>query len=250
MSALLELSGVTRRFGGLRAVSNVTLSVAQGEVVGLIGPNGAGKTTLVNVITGVHPASAGSVRFAGEDITRLRPFQAARRGIARTFQIVQPFPGMTVLENVAAAAMFAGGVSYGGRARDEAMRHLRFVGLAGVADSGAAALTLGMRKRLEFAKGLAMRPKLLLLDEVNAGLNAAEIDQALQLIRAIAARGVTVLIIEHLMKVVLSLCSRIAVLHHGELIAEGAPRAIIEDPRVIQAYLGKRYAKAQAGANG
>ncbi|MDA1117646.1 MAG: ABC transporter ATP-binding protein [Proteobacteria bacterium] len=250
MSALLELSSVTRRFGGLRAVSDVTLSVPQGEVLGLIGPNGAGKTTLVNVITGVHPASAGKVRFAGEDITRVRPYQAARRGIARTFQIVQPFPGMTVLENVAAAAMFAGGLSYGQRARDEALQHLRFVGLAEVANSNAAALTLAMRKRLEFAKGLAMRPKLLLLDEVNAGLNAAEVDQALELIRAIAARGVTVLIIEHLMKVVLSLCSRIAVLHHGELIAAGAPQAIIEDPRVIQAYLGKRYARAQAGAHG
>jgi branched-chain amino acid transport system ATP-binding protein len=250
VSALLELSGVTRRFGGLRAVSNVTLSVAQGEVLGLIGPNGAGKTTLVNVITGVHPASAGRVRFAGEDITRLRPYQAARRGIARTFQIVQPFPGMTVLENVVAAAMFAGGVSYGQRARDAAMQHLRFVGLAEVAERSAAALTLAMRKRLEFAKGLAMRPKLLLLDEMNAGLNAAEVDQALELMRAIAARGVTVLIIEHLMKVVLSLCSRIAVLHHGELIAVGAPQTIIEDPQVIQAYLGKRYAKAQAGVHG
>ncbi len=250
MSALLELTGVTRRFGGLRAVSDVTLSIAQGEVVGLIGPNGAGKTTLVNVVTGVHPASAGSVRFLGDDITRLRPYQAARRGIARTFQIVQPFPGMTVLENVAAAAMFAGGVAYGDAAREEALQHLRFVGLAEVADKSAAALTLAMRKRLEFAKGLAMRPKLLLLDEVNAGLNAAEVEQALELIRAIAARGVTVLIIEHLMKVVLSLCTRIAVLHHGELIAEGAPQAIIEDERVIQAYLGKRYAKARAGADG
>ncbi|MDH4260721.1 MAG: ABC transporter ATP-binding protein [Gammaproteobacteria bacterium] len=250
MSALLELVGVTRQFGGLRAVADVTLSVAQGEVLGLIGPNGAGKTTLVNVITGVHPASAGSVRFAGEDITRLRPYQAARRGIARTFQIVQPFPGMTVLDNVAAAAMFAGGLRYGEQAREEATQHLRFVGLDDVAGKSAAALTLAMRKRLEFAKGLAMRPKLLLLDEVNAGLNAAEVDQALGLIRAIAARGVTVLIIEHLMKVVLSLCSRIAVLHHGELIAAGAPQAIIEDPRVIQAYLGKRYAKAQAGAHG
>jgi branched-chain amino acid transport system ATP-binding protein len=250
MSALLELEGVTRQFGGLRAVSNVTLSVPMGEVVGLIGPNGAGKTTLVNVITGVHPASAGTVRFAGEDITRLRPYQAARRGIARTFQIVQPFSGMTVLENVAAAAMFAGGVAYGDAASEEAMQHLRFVGLDEVANKSAASLTLAMRKRLEFAKGLAMRPKLLLLDEVNAGLNLNEVEAALELIRAIAARGVTVLIIEHLMKVVLSLCSRIVVLHHGEMIAAGAPQAIIEDPRVIEAYLGRRYSKAQAGANG
>lgn len=250
MSALLELQGVTRRFGGLRAVSDVTLAVEKGEVVGLIGPNGAGKTTLVNVVTGVHPATSGSVRFAGENVTRLRPYQAARRGIARTFQIVQPFPEMSVLENVSAAAMFAGGAPYGDQARDEAMAHLRFVGLGDAVDKRAGALTLAMRKRLEFAKGLAMRPKLLLLDEVNAGLNAIEVEQALELIRAIAARGVTILIIEHLMKVVLSLCSRIVVLHHGELIAQGTPQAIVEDPRVIQAYLGRRYAKSQESALG
>ena len=250
MSALLELAGVTRQFGGLRALSQVTLSVAQGEVLGLIGPNGAGKTTLVNVITGVHPASSGRVRFAGRDITRLRPYQVARRGAARTFQIVQPFPDMTVLENVSAAALFAGGARYGREARDEAMEHLRFVGLADIADRSAAALTLATRKRLEFAKGLAMRPRLLLLDEVNAGLNPNEIDQALELIRAIAARGITVLIIEHLMKVVLSLCTRIVVLHHGELIAAGAPAAIVEDARVIQAYLGRRYAREQGAVRG
>ena len=251
MSAhLLELAGVTRQFGGLKAVSDVTLSVLRGEVIGLIGPNGAGKTTLVNVITGAHPATAGTVRFAGEDITRLAPWQAARRGIARTFQIVQPFPEMTVLENVAAAAMFAGGARYGREAEREALEHLRFVGLGEMAGRRASALTLAMRKRLEFAKGLAMRPKLLLLDEVNAGLNATEVNEALALIRAIAARGVTILIIEHMMKVVLTLCSRIVVLHHGELIAQGEPQAIIQDPRVIQAYLGRRYASAEGQAHG
>jgi branched-chain amino acid transport system ATP-binding protein len=222
----------------------VDLSVDRGEVIGLIGPNGAGKTTLVNLITGVHPATAGTVRFAGEDVTRQKPWQAARRGIARTFQIVQPFPEMTVLENVAAAALFAGGVAYGGRAEAAALEHLRFVGLADVAGKRAATLTLATRKRLELAKGLAMNPQLLLLDEVNAGLNSTEIDQALALIRAIAARGVTILIIEHLMKVVLNLCSRIVVLHHGELIASGDPQSIVRDPRVVQAYLGRRYADA------
>ena len=250
MSALLELKGITRRFGGLTAISNVNLSVEQGEVIGLIGPNGAGKTTLVNVITGVHPASAGSVRFNGRDVTGLKPYQAARRGIARTFQIVQPFPEMTVAENVAAAAMFAGGAAYGREARAEALGHLEFVGLAGMADSRAASLTLAMRKRLELAKGLAMRPKLLLLDEVNAGLNATEVDHALSLIRGIAARGVTILIIEHLMKVVLSLCTRIVVLHHGELIASDTPQEVVRDPRVIQAYLGRRYAASEAQPNG
>ena len=250
MSVLLELKGVTRRFGGLTAVSNVDLSVEHGEVIGLIGPNGAGKTTLVNVITGVHRASAGAIRFNGEEVTALKPFEAARKGIARTFQIVQPFPEMTVAENVAAAAMFAAGARFGRQARGEAMEHLQFVGLAEMADHRAASLTLAMRKRLELAKSLAMRPKLLLLDEVNAGLNATEVDHALSLIRAIAARGVTILIIEHLMKVVLSLCTRIVVLHHGELIASGTPQSIVKDPRVIQAYLGRRYANAEAATNG
>ena len=244
MSALLQLAGVSRHFGGLKAVSAVDLSVARGEVIGLIGPNGAGKTTLVNLITGVHPATAGKVFFGGEDVTRHKPWQAARRGIARTFQIVQPFPEMTVLENVTAAALFAGGMSYGARAEAAALEHLRFVGLADVAGTRAATLTLAMRKRLELAKGLAMNPQLLLLDEVNAGLNATEIDHALTLIRAIAARGVTILIIEHLMKVVLNLCTRIVVLHHGELIASGDPQSIVRDPRVVEAYLGRRYADA------
>ena len=147
MSALLELKGVTRRFGGLTAVSGVDLSVERGEVIGLIGPNGAGKTTLVNVITGVHRASSGSVSFDGADVTGLKPFQAARCGIARTFQIVQPFPEMTVAENVAAAAMFAGAMRYGREANAEALEHLRFVGLADMADKRAASLTLAMRKR-------------------------------------------------------------------------------------------------------
>ncbi len=242
MSALLELQGVSRRFGGLKAVASVDLRVEAGEVIGLIGPNGAGKTTLVNLVSGVHPATEGRVLFAGEDVTRQKPWQAAHRGIARTFQIVQPFPGMTVLENVAAAAVFAGGEPHGAKAEAAAMEHLQFVGLAGLAAHPASALTLAMRKRLELAKGLAMRPKLLLLDEVNAGLNPAEIDQALAFIRAIAARGVTILIIEHLMKVVLNLCTRIVVLHHGELIAAGEPQSIVRDPHVIRAYLGRRYA--------
>ena len=244
MTTLLQLSGVSRHFGGLKAVSSLDLSVDRGEVIGLIGPNGAGKTTLINLITGVHPATAGTVRFAGEDVTRQQPWQAARRGIARTFQIVQPFPEMTVLENVTAAALFAGGLAYGERAEAAALEHLQFVGLADVAGKRASTLTLAMRKRLELAKGLAMNPKLLLLDEVNAGLHSTEIDHALALIRAIAARGVTILIIEHLMKVVLSLCSRIVVLHHGELIASGDPQSIVRDPRVVQAYLGRRYADA------
>jgi branched-chain amino acid transport system ATP-binding protein len=243
---LLQLQGVTRQFGGLRALSSVTLAVGRGEIIGLIGPNGAGKTTLVNVVTGVHRASAGRVLFESEDITRLKPYQAARRGIGRTFQVVQPFPELTVIENVAASALFAGSAPGMPTARKQALEHLAFVGLEAMAERDASALTLAMRKRLELAKGLAMNPKLLLLDEVNAGLNNVEIDQALALIRAVAARGVTILIIEHLMKVVLSVCTRIAVLHHGELISVGSPSEVVADPRVVQAYLGKRYGAKSA----
>ena len=241
MSVLLELKNVSRRFGGLAALADVTLEVQSGEILGLIGPNGAGKTTLVNVVTGVHQASSGEVIFAGERVTKTKPYQAARRGLARTFQIVQPFPEMTVLENVAAAARFAGAAPNLRAAREQAAEHLEFAGLTPFIDRNAATLTLAMRKRLELAKGLAMRPKLLLLDEVNAGLNATEIDGALDLIRRTAARGVTILIIEHLMKVVLNLSTRLAVLHHGQLIAVGAPRDVVANPQVIKAYLGRRY---------
>jgi branched-chain amino acid transport system ATP-binding protein len=246
MAPILELEGLTKQFGGVSAVSDVTLSLVPGEIVGLIGPNGAGKTTLVNVVTGVHRATRGTVRFLGSDVTGQRPWQAARSGLARTFQIVQPFPRMTVLENVAAGALFAGGAASRAVAEREALGHLEFVGLGPQAHLPAASLTLPSRKRLELAKSLAMRPKLLLLDEVNAGLNTTEIDQALTLMRAIAARGTTILIIEHLMKVVFSLCQRVFVLHHGELIAAGDVQAVAKDPKVIEAYLGSKYAERLA----
>ena len=242
---LLRLTGLSRKFGGLNALTDIDLTIEPNEVIGLIGPNGAGKTTLINVVTGVHPASTGNVVFDGNDITHYKPYQVARSGIARTFQIVQPFPEMNVLDNVAAGAMAAGGARSVNDARNQAMTHLEFVGLMPFADQPASALTLAMRKRLELAKSLAMNPKFLLLDEVNAGLNAAEIDQALKLVREISARGVTILLVEHLMKVVLSLCTRIVVLHHGKLIAQGEPDRVIRDPLVVQAYLGRRYADTE-----
>jgi branched-chain amino acid transport system ATP-binding protein len=176
-------------------------------------------------------------------VTAQRPFEAARRGLARTFQIVQPFPRMSVVENVAAAALFGGARKSVAEALGEARAQLEFVGLAGFAERPASALTLAGRKRLELAKSLAMAPKVLMLDEVNAGLNASEIDGALDLIRRIAARGITILIIEHLMKVVLSLANRVLVLHHGQLIAEGSATEIVNDARVIEAYLGQKFAR-------
>jgi branched-chain amino acid transport system ATP-binding protein len=241
--ALLELTDIGKRFGGVAALSHVSLRLAEGEIVGVIGPNGAGKTTLVNVVTGIEKPTAGTVRFAGERIDGKRPDQIARRGIARTFQVVQPFPQMSVLENVAAAALFAGGAASPALARQSAAEHLEFCGLAREAEKPAAALTLAGRKRLELAKSLALRPKLLLLDEVNAGLNAAEIDAALALIRQIAARGITVLIIEHVIKVIAATTTRLLVLHHGQLIADGPTADVVRNPAVIEAYLGRRYAE-------
>ena len=239
---ILRVTGVSKSFGGIQAVQNVSFDLRAGEIVALIGPNGAGKTTLVNVMTGTETADAGAISCDGVDITRQRPFQAARRGIARTFQIVQPFPEMSVVENVSAGALFAANAKSRAAAEEEAMAHLEFVGLGDLARTPAASLTLPNRKRLELAKSLAMKPRVLLLDEVNAGLNPPEIDGALELIRKISEQGITIMIIEHLMKVVMSASERILVLHHGELISEGTPEEIVRDDKVIEAYLGTRYA--------
>lgn len=245
--SILELNGLTQRFGGLTAVNDVDLAVEPGEIVGLIGPNGAGKTTLVNLVTGVFKPSAGSVIYDGRRIDGMKPYQISRLGVARTYQVVQPFPEMTVLENVMAPAVFAAGASSTTEAMHAADEAIEFLGLKEHRDTLAGELTLAGRKRLELAKSLAMKPKVLLLDEVNAGLNPAEIETALEMIRAIAARGVTIILIEHLMKVVMSLCTRIVVLHHGAKIAEGRPDEITRNEKVIEAYLGNRYAKANAG---
>lgn len=250
--SMLVLENISRNFGGIRALNDISFSLKEGEIVALIGPNGAGKTTLVNVITGVHSASSGKIRFRGTDVTGQRPYQAARRGLARTFQIVQPFPRMTVLENIAAGALFGGAHANVHEAMSIAREHLEFTELSAFSDRSASALTLAGRKRLELAKSLAMKPKILMLDEVNAGLNASEIDGALTLIRRIADRGITILIIEHLMKVVLSLAQRVLVLHHGQLIADDNPEQVVSDPRVIEAYLGEKFARRfkQSADNG
>ena len=246
MSEILRLENVSRRFSGLQALREVTLGISKGEVLGLIGPNGAGKTTLVNTVCGVTPANSGTVTFNGRDITGIKTYQAARRGLSRTFQIVQPFAEFTALDNVAAAALFSQPGESLKSAREEARAHLAFVGLEAQAAQPAATLTLAMRKRLELAKALAMKPKLLFLDEVNAGLNSAEVERATGLIHQLAASGITIVMIEHLMKVVLNVCTRIAVLHNGRLIADGEPRDIIKNPAVVDAYLGQQYAQRNA----
>jgi branched-chain amino acid transport system ATP-binding protein len=243
MTTILVAEKLSRNFGGIQAIDDLSFALSEGEIVALIGPNGAGKTTLVNLLTGVVKPSSGRIRFEGADVTAQRPFESSRRGLARTFQIVQPFPKMTVLENVAAGALFGGGQPSVAEAMAVAREQLEFMELASFADRPASALTLAGRKRLELAKSMAMRPKVLMLDEVNAGLNSSEIDGALRLIRKIAERGVTILIIEHLMKVVMSLAERVLVLHHGKLIAEGSAANMVRDKKVIEAYLGEKFAR-------
>ena len=243
MTAILVAENLSRNFGGIQAIDDLSFALNEGEIVALIGPNGAGKTTLVNLLTGVVKPSSGRIRFEGEDVTAQRPFESARRGLARTFQIVQPFPKMTVLENVAAGALFGGERPSVADAMTVAREQLEFTELASFADRPASALTLAGRKRLELAKSMAMGPKVLMLDEVNAGLNSSEIDGALRLIRRIAERGVTILVIEHLMKVVMSLAERVLVLHHGKLIAEGSAANMVRDKNVIEAYLGEKFAR-------
>jgi branched-chain amino acid transport system ATP-binding protein len=240
---ILRLVGLTRRFDGVTAVDDISMTINKGETVGLVGPNGAGKTTLVNLVTGFVPKTSGQVFFEGSDITRLPSHLIARGGIARTFQIVQPFAEMTVLENVVAGALFAGCRGSMKMAEESAHHYLAFVGLDHFADYSASQLSLANRKRLELAKSLAMQPRLLFLDEVNAGLNSSELDEALRLIRKIAATGTTVVIIEHVLRIMLSLVERMIVLHHGAMLSDGPPATVLNDEAVIKAYLGSKFGK-------
>jgi len=237
---ILEGQGVTKYFGGLAAVLNVDFRVEQGEILGLIGPNGAGKTTLFGLISGAHTPNHGVIRFKGENITGLKPYQICRRGLARTFQSVKVFPNMPLISNVVLGAHFGTPVRVKpAQADEQAARLLEFVGLPEMVSKPAKDLTLVDQKLLEVARALATKPDVLLLDEIMAGLNPTEIAQAMQLVSKIRARGITILMVEHVMKAIMNICDRIIVLHHGEKIAEGTPQEIASSETVIKVYLGE-----------
>ena len=248
-AVVLQAENVTRRFGGLVAIDSLSFDARDGEILGLIGPNGAGKTTLMNLISGVTPPSSGRILFKGKPLTGMPPHAVAQLGIARTFQVMRPFTGLTVRENVAIGARFGsrGGPNTMAAALAKADAVLQRFGLGRQAGIGVTQLTTGERKKLELARALAMDPTLLLLDEVMGGLNPREIGEIMDLIRQVNGLGVTVLMIEHLMKAVMGLCSRILVLHHGARIALGPPEVVAADPAVVEAYLGKRYAQQTSG---
>jgi len=237
---ILEGKGVTKYFGGLAAISNVDFEVDRGEIVGLIGPNGAGKTTLFNLISAALSLNSGEIRFKGEKISGLKPHQVCRAGVARTFQSVKIFGNIPVFGNVLLGALF--GTSTGMSSPDatrEAMESLEFVGLSAARATPAKDLTLANQKRLEVARALATKPELLLLDELIAGLNPAETTEAMELVTKIRDKGITIFMIEHVMKAIMSICDRLIVLHHGEKIAEGTPQEITSNQTVIEVYLGK-----------
>jgi branched-chain amino acid transport system ATP-binding protein len=246
MSAVpvLETRGLGRSFGGLKAVSDVSFSVPEGQVLGVIGPNGAGKSTFINLVTGHIKPSVGQVLIDGKDLTGARPWVIAHAGVARTFQIVKPFRGMSVRENVAIGILYGPkGTNVMSRALRAADEVLEEVGMAALGDRPPGELSVADARRLEFAKALAMRPRLLLLDEVMAGLRHTEIEPSLELIRNLKSRGITIIVVEHVMKAILAVSDQVLVLNQGQILTSGDPQEVLADPRVIEAYLGTKYAQ-------
>jgi branched-chain amino acid transport system ATP-binding protein len=237
---ILEGQGVTKHFGGLAAVSNVDFHVDQGEIVGLIGPNGAGKTTLFNLISGALPLSSGEIRFKGNKLSGLKPHRVCKIGVSRTFQETKVFGNMPVLQNVLVGAFFGSPNRMStADAAGEASQALEFVGLSAMAGHLIQDLTLVNQKRVEVARALATGPELLLLDELMAGLNTTEVSEAMKLVTKIRDTGITIFVVEHVMKAIMGICGRIMVLHHGEKIAEGTPQEIAANKKVIEIYLGE-----------
>jgi branched-chain amino acid transport system ATP-binding protein len=246
MADALVIRGLSKRFGGLRAVQDVSFTVKENETVALIGPNGAGKTTSFHLITGFHRPDAGSVFAYGREVVGLKPHDICAHGLARTFQVAKPFGAMTVLDNVMTGAFLRDRNT--NAARDKAREAIEFVGLSAKERTAAKDLTTIDQRRLEMARALATQPRLLLLDEVMAGLNPAEIDQAVALVGKLSQRGLTIVIVEHVMRAIMAVARHIVVLDHGQKIAEGSPKEIVENPEVIRAYLGSYVHPSTSGA--
>lgn len=247
MSTIIEVQNITKSFKGLKAVSDVSFTVEEGAITGMIGPNGAGKSTTFNMICGYYPPTSGTILYRGENITGKRAYEYADMGIARTFQIMKPLGNLTVLDNVASSAFFGRYKAKNlAQAREIARETLEFTGLYAKRNVLAREMGTPDQKRLEMARALATRPQMLFLDEVMAGLNPAETEDAIALIRRINENGVTIFLIEHIMKAVVSLCEKVIVLHHGEKIATGTPEQVMNDPYVMEVYLGKKKEEQHA----